>query len=162
MAEQYKHLTPKDFDKFDCVKLSKWYFIALLFLLRGYLIWVLSVSNMQDTASVITVIYPQPAIFYVHLVAGFPAIFLLILMSLRRPDAANWVQQLWPRSRQILIGLLLFDLVFSLIGYWYIDEFNWLVTLSQILFTSLLIVQVKSSERIAINLSEFPEPVPEK
>ena len=162
MAEQYRHLMPNDFDKYDCVKLSKWYFVCLAFMLRGYLIWVFSVSNFRDTASIISIIYPQPQIFYIHLITGIPAIMLLILLTMRRPNATGWVKQIWPHSRMILQLCLVFDLLMSFLGYWFIHRLNFEVMLAHTCLVIMLLVFIQRSKRITINLSEFPEPVPEK
>ncbi len=162
MAEQFKHYTPSDFDKFDCVKISKVFYLSLIYLLRAYIAWVMSVSNMKDKVGIIEFLYPQPSLFYLNLLSGSVGLFILVLLSLRRPDAKPWVKTVWPKSRVIILLALAFDWTVCAYGFW----------VSQIISTELFVIQsffiiaiaslCYTSKRMGLNLTEFPEPLPEK
>lgn len=162
MAVQYANLTPADFDKFDCVKISKGIWLILAFILRGYVIWAMSVTNMQDRVGTIQLIYPDPKLFYLSLASGAVGIFVAFVLALRRPNAANWVKACCRQLRTILIVALLFDVCVNLAGvyWWNLQSFNGLLINTVIAIVSTLFLCV--SKRVKINLAEFPETLPEK
>jgi hypothetical protein len=135
---------------------------VLLFVLRGYLVWLLSVTNMRDRVSIISWVYPETSLFYLSLISGTVGLFIVLIISLRRPEAANWIQISWLHSRKILIAALLFDLLTHGVGffYWQLISLEWLVM--QTILTITLIVLCYKSERFKINLAEFPQKIPEK
>lgn len=162
MTKQFQHYTPSDFDKFDCVKISKVFYFALIYLLRAYLVWLMSVTNMQDREGILQVLYPEPQLFYLNLLSGMPGLFLLVVLSLRRPEPPNWVARFWPKSRVLLLSALSFDLMISFYGYLALDLISDMLILLQVICAITIAYFCFKSERLAINLSEFPEPMPEK
>jgi hypothetical protein len=161
-SNKYQQYSVADFDNYDCLKLSKRFYIVLLFVLRGYLVWLMSVTNMRDRVSIISWIYPETSLFYLSLISGTVGLFVVLIISLRRPEAPQWVQVSWQHSRKILIAALLFDLLTHCIGffYWQLISVEWLIM--QAILTVTLIVLCYNSERFDINLSEFPQKIPEK
>jgi hypothetical protein len=158
----YAHYSVQDFDKFDCLKISKWVYLSLLFILRGYVVWLMSVTNMKDRVGIIQWIYPDTSLFYLSLGSGALGLFIVLVLSLRRPSAKAWVQKCWRRGKVILTFALLFDLVICLIGffYWHLLSLTWLI--SQAVIVGGLIIMLNISKTFAINLSEFPEKLPQK
>jgi hypothetical protein len=65
-AKYYAHFLPKHFDSFDCLKLAPGIYIILLFILRAYIIWIMSVTNMRDHVAMIQWIFPQTALLYLY------------------------------------------------------------------------------------------------
>lgn len=161
-SNKYQQYSVADFDNYDCLKLSKRFYIVLLFVLRGYLVWLMSVTNMRDRVSIISWIYPETSLFYLSLISGTVGLFVVLIISLRRPEAPLWIQVSWQHSRKILIAALLFDLLTHCIGffYWQLISVEWLIM--QAILTVTLIVLCYNSERFDINLSEFPQKIPEK
>ena len=161
-SSAYQHYSVNDFDSYDCLKLSKRFYLALLFLLRGYLVWLMSVTNMQDRVSIIQWIYPQKSLFYLSLLSGVVGLYVLLIISLRRPEAAKWVQSSWRYCRVIIVVGLLFDLLTHGIGLFFWQFSSATALLIQALITVLLITLCFSSERLNLNLKEFPQQLPEK
>jgi hypothetical protein len=161
-TKNYQHYSVEDFDQYDCLKLSKRFYLVLLFVLRGYFVWLLSVTNMRDRVSIISWIYPDTSLFYLSLISGVVGLYVLLIISLRRPQAANWIQCSWHHSRKVLIAALLFDLLTHGLGffYWQLISAEWLVM--QVIVTITLILLCFNSERFKINLAEFPQKIPEK
>lgn len=161
MGHKYSQYSVEDFDKFDCLKLSKSIYLVLLFVLRGYLVWLMSVTNMQDRVGIIQWLYPQTALFYLSLISGTVGLFVVLVISLRRPDAKRWVRVSWSYCRALLIFALAFDFIVSLLGffYWQLLSVSWLVMQGSVI--AVLICFCFRSERMAINLQEFPEKLPE-
>ena len=112
---------------------------------------------MRDRVAIIQTIYPDTSLFFLSLVSGSLGLIVVVLLSLRRPDAANWVKKLWPYCRHFLVLALIFDLVVSLIAYvyWQLLSINWLVIQTSVV-TSLIVLCFKSKS-LSINLREFPE-----
>ncbi len=160
--KRYQHYSVADFDSYDCLKLSKRFYLVLLFVLRGYIVWLMSVTNMRDRVSIISWIYPETSLFYLSLASGAVGLFVVLIISLRRPEAANWVQKSWRHCRKILITALLFDFITHMVGYfyWQLLSFEWLVM--QAIITSTLIILCYKSERFKINLEEFPQKMPQE
>lgn len=158
----YQKYSVQDFDSYDCLKLSKRFYLALLFILRGYIVWLLSVTNMRDRVSIIQWVYPETSLFYLSLLSGAVGLFILLIISLRRPDAYLWVRLSWQYSRVCIVLALFFDFFIHIIGYfyWQLSSMPWLI--SQGFITTLLIVMCYSSERLSLNLKEFPQKMPEK
>lgn len=148
-----------DFDKYNCLKVSKGVYFLLIFVLRGYLVWLMSVTNMQDRASIIGIIYPDPKLFYLSLASGALGLFVLLIISLRRPNAPQWVKTCWCNSRSILMLSLFFDLLISFVGFinWQLLSVSWLVT--QSIITGLFVVYLYKNQRFKINIQEFPEEI---
>ena len=160
-VNKYAQFTTTDFDNFDCLKLSKGIWLLILFVLRAYLIWLLSVTNMNDRISVIQWIYPNPSFFYLSLFSGIFAFWAVILICLRRPNAGHWVRSQWKRIRLILLFSLIFDFSINFFSYfyWHFHTPIWLIANGAIiiLFTWYLF----TSNRVKINRDEFPESLPE-
>ncbi len=160
-SKAYQQYSVQDFDSYDCLKLSKRFYLALLFILRGYIVWVMSVTNMRDKVSIIQWIYPETSLFYLSLFSGAIGLFVLLIISLRRPEASLWVQWSWQHSRMIIVLALLFDLFTHMLGYfyWQLSSISWLIM--QAIITVTLIVMCYRSERLNLNLKEFPQKLPE-
>lgn len=161
-ATKYQHYSVQDFDNYDCLKLSKRFYLVLLFVLRGYLVWLMSVTNMRDKIGIISWIYPETSLFYLSLLSGLVGLFVVLIISLRRPEAPSWVEVSWRHSRKLIVAALLFDLLTNCIGgfYWQLLSIDWIII--QLIITITLIFLCYNSERFAINLTEFPQKMPEK
>lgn len=161
-AKYYANFLPKDFDNFDCLKLAPGIYLILLFVLRAYIVWIMSVTNMRDHVGIIQWIFPQTALFFLNLVSGVIGLFVVFVISLRRPNAANWVRYCWQRCHLLLIFALGFDLLISVIGYfgWHLQSMSWLLVQSGVVISAITYIML--SKRFAINLAEFPETLPEK
>ena len=162
MSHQYAHYLPSDFDDFDCLKISKGVYLLLILVLRGYLIWIMSVTNMNDKTGVMQWFYPEPKFFYLSLLSGSVGLFVLLIFSLRRPDAKPWVKSSWRKIRLLLIFTLLFDLAVNIAGYLYWQNYspNWII--ANIIIVLGFIVYLFGNKRVQINIEEFPEKLPTK
>ncbi|MFD2166931.1 DUF2919 family protein [Thalassotalea euphylliae] len=162
MNKAFSRYSVKDFDNFDCVKLSKTIYLALAFLLRGYLVWLMSVTNMQDRVGVISWIYPDPELFYLNLASGFMGVILVFVISLRRPNASHWVKRVWPHTRTLIAIACLLDIGVLTGAYLLLQLGDMTSLLLQAVVALFCVAMCYFSKRLAYNLQEFPEPVPEK
>lgn len=161
-AKYYANFLPKHFDNFDCLKLAPGIYLILLFVLRAYIVWVMSVTNMRDHVGIIQWIFPQTSLFYLNLASGALGLFIVLVLSLRRPNAASWVRSSWNKCDVLLIIALIFDLLITLLGYfvWQLQSISWLLVHGTLVVGAITYILL--SKRFAINLAEFPEELPEK
>lgn len=160
-SKHYAQFLPKDFDNFDCLKLAPGIYLILLLILRAYIVWIMSVTNMRDHVGIIQWIYPQTALFYLNLLSGALGLFVVLVLSLRRPEAAPWVRNIWPKCHLLLMAALIFDIMITTVGYfvWQLQSLSWIFTQGGIMLSAF--VYIMRSKRFAINLKEFPEKLPE-
>ncbi|MGB1199047.1 MAG: DUF2919 family protein [Thalassotalea sp.] len=158
---RFSQLSPNDFDQFDCVKMSKWFYLLLLILLRGYIVWLMSVTNFKDRVGVIEWAYPEPILFYTSLLSGVIGLFVLLIMSLRRPNAANWIKSCWRKIRVLLAFALCFDWLINVGAYYYGIIYQPQIILFHGLLVLLALILLFTNQRIKINIDEFPEKLPE-
>lgn len=159
-AKYYANYLPKDFDNFDCLKLAPGIYLILLFVLRAYIVWIMSVTNMRDHVGIIQWIFPQTSLFYLNLASGVIGLYIVFVLSLRRPNAANWVRASWQKCHVLLVVALIFDLLVTVLGYfvWHLQSITWLLAHGGIVV--IAIAYIMHSKRFAINLAEFPEELP--
>lgn len=159
-AKYYANYLPKDFDNFDCLKLAPGIYLILLFVLRAYIVWIMSVTNMRDHVGIIQWIFPQTSLFYLNLASGVIGLYIVFVLSLRRPNAANWVRASWQKCHVLLVAALIFDLLVTVLGYfvWHLQSITWLLAHGGVVV--IAIAYIMHSKRFAINLAEFPEELP--
>jgi hypothetical protein len=111
---------------------------------------------MRDRLGIIQFFYPDTSLFFLSLFSGALGLVVVVLLSLRRPNAVPWVQKLWPYCRQIMVTALVFDLVVSILAYsyWQLLSMTWL--LIQVTIMISLVLLCFKSQSLTINLREFP------
>lgn len=161
-TNSYANYLPKHFDNFDCLKLAPGIYFILLFILRAYIIWIMSVTNMRDHVGFIQWIYPQTTLFYLNLVSGVIGLFIVLILSLRRPTASSWVRICWKKCKILLIVALVFDLLIGVLGafIWHLQSITWLLVHCSLVIAA--VSYIVKSKRFTINIAEFPEALPEK
>ena len=159
---EYANYSLKDFNKYDCLKLSLGIYLLLVFVCRGYLIWIMSVTNMKNRTDIITFAFPDPNLFYLSLLSGALGLFIIVVISLRKPSTYQWVRFYWKHIRKLLLASLFFDLAVSICGYFYFGllSYNWLFI--QTILILLLTLFLFTNNRVKLNIKEFPEAVIEK
>jgi len=97
-----------------------------------------------------------------NLASGALGLFIVLVLSLRRPNAASWVRSSWKKCDVLLIIALIFDLLITLLGYfvWQLQSMSWLLVHGTLVVGAITYILL--SKRFAINLAEFPEELPEK
>lgn len=153
----YARFSPKDFDKYNCVNISFGFYVMLAFILRGYLVWIMSVTNLQDKVGFLAWIYPEKPLFYLSLFSGGIGWFIVLLLSLRRPDAPLWVKKFWGRCHWILIGALIFDFVCTFLGFILAHKITSSTVITHTIIVLVCIIYIIKNQRFKLNLREFPE-----
>jgi len=103
-----------DYDKHGCVKLPLLLFLSLGYLLKGYVIWIISLSYRQEPAALLNIFYPSRSDFYGALEIGVPALICAVIFSLRRLNMPKVIEWAWYKIRWLLIISAGIQLSFSL------------------------------------------------
>jgi len=103
-----------DYDKHGCLKLPLVLYASLAYLLKGYVIWIVSLSYRQEPAALLNIFYPSRQDFYGALILGIPALICAVVFSLRRVDMPKLIQWMWHKIRWMLIVSGIIQLCFSL------------------------------------------------
>ncbi len=117
---------------------------------------------MRDRVGLMQWLYPEMNLFFLSLFSGAIGLFVLLVISLRRPDAYPWVKTVWPYSRILLVTALTFDFAVNLVAFFYWQLLPLIEVIAQGIIVLLLIKLCFTSKRININLAEFPQALPEK
>lgn len=104
----------KDYDKHGCLKVPLAFYLALAFLLRSYVIWIVALSYREDSAGLLSLFYPSRSEFTMALLIASPALIVVLISSLRRLGMPKFVQKLWHNIRAMMIIAAVVQLTFSL------------------------------------------------
>ncbi len=76
--------------------------LILLFLLRPYVIFVLSVANRSNRMQLIDMIYTDKMMLSLGALVGVPAALLIYAWTRRAPGAPHFVKQIWKNGRHLI------------------------------------------------------------
>ncbi|MDX1705186.1 DUF2919 family protein [Pseudidiomarina sp.] len=117
----------------------------LLFFLRGYLAWIISLTFSEDRTRLLQFFYTSTEQFGLTLLVGLPALFTLVLLTQIKAEIPGWVRAgariaplaLW--LSWVIDGMLLLSLIsarwpeFSVVKAFLV--FGWLIALWILLFS---------------------------
>jgi len=104
----------KHYDKHGCLKIPLTLYLALAYLLKGYVIWIMSLSYRQDPAALLNIFYPNRNDFYDTLLVGIPAIICAIIFCFRHVNMPKIIEWSWFKIRWFLMLSTLIQLGLSL------------------------------------------------
>ena len=104
----------QDFDFDGKVKIPLGFYFMLIYLLRGYITWVLSLTYREDTSLLLSLAYTESRFFYLALVTGLPAVLVQLLFSLKKQKTKSWYISLWLKSPWILAVALVADIILQI------------------------------------------------
>ncbi|WP_394174616.1 DUF2919 family protein [Thalassotalea litorea] len=153
----YAKYSLKDFDRHQCLKLSWWFYLVMIYLNRAYLVGLLSLVNMRDKLQLIQLAYPVPQTFYVALAVSVPSLLFAYVVFFRKPDASPLVRFLWPRMIWVALAILIIEAVlFSIYSIIWQGKIGTQVYVQWIL-AMIVIASGILLPRVRLNLAEFPE-----
>ena len=100
----------QDFDLEGRVKVPIGYYLLLIYLLRGYVTWIFSLTYAQDRSLILSLVYPQHKLFITSLLLGIPAVIAFVLFTLKSQTAKPWFQFIWSKMRWFLAFAVVCDL----------------------------------------------------
>ncbi len=101
MTKQYPFSA---YDKYLCLKPDFSIWLVLAFLLRPYVVVLLSITNRRDTMGLINLVYSDRLAMILAAIAAIPAIFVVYAFIKRVPDAPDKVRRIWQHGRELLLG----------------------------------------------------------
>lgn len=101
----------QDFDVEGRARIPVGFYLVLVYLLRGYVTWIFSLTFAQDRGLILSLVYPRHDLFIVSLLVGIPAVFAFVLFGLKKHAEKGWFKTLWPKTRLLLLFSILLDLV---------------------------------------------------
>jgi len=93
-----------------CLKISLETWVVILFLIRPYVILVLSLANKRDRMGLIYSFYPSTSGLPLAAAAALPAVLLLIAWVKRKPGAHAAVRWIWQHGKALLLASTLLNI----------------------------------------------------
>ena len=100
----------QDFDFDGKLKIPVGFYLVLLYLLRGYVLWVISLTYRDDPTLILSLIYNDSRLFFYSLLIGVPAAASFVLFSLKSQKQKPWFIKCWKGQRWLLAISLILDL----------------------------------------------------
>lgn len=127
------------------IKPPLYLYFMLIFIARGWCIFIASLTQSSDRAALVSMFYPQKSDFIMALIAGFGALVIYGFIIAERKRKPSWVRPIFTQVRWFLLILLLIDgvlLVERSINAYYL--YSWSTGLDALLLFWSLIYLFKS------------------
>lgn len=153
MPEKY---SIEKYDKHLCLRMNDTLWLILLFLLRPYLVTIISLANRTDRSGMINMIYSDKMALWWGLLAGVPAILVIYAWTRKKPGATSFVRAVWRRGRELLVASAIFNMAIVFAPLWMgvhrVSTAGWV----QLAISIGIVVAVFSSSYIRDCFSDFP------
>ena len=146
------------YDKYICLDVSVGLWLVIAFLMRPYVIVVMSVANRRDPMGLIDVFYADRSHLALGALAAIPAVLLFIAWNKRKPGASASVRALWHRGRALLTASAVLNAVIAVLPLVHgraggIDYLG----VVQLALCGWILVYLYDSERVRDTFADFPE-----
>jgi hypothetical protein len=148
------------YNKHLCLDLSIGMWLVLAFLLRPYLIMIMSVVNRSNRMELINLFYADRSHLALGALAAIPAVLLVIAWNRRRPGAVRIVRALWRRGRELLAASTALNALVVLLPLLTgrSDGIDY-VGIVQLGLCAWILVYLYDTERVRDTFADFPEEV---
>ncbi|MBS3798948.1 MULTISPECIES: DUF2919 domain-containing protein [unclassified Pseudoalteromonas] len=110
-----KHYGPEYWDKHGAYRTPIGFTLALMILLRPYLIWAFAAISRRPELDLVALVYRQKQDFFVALAIAAIAIVPATVYSLRRPGSNPKLKSLWRHMRWPLVLCAVLDLAWLIL-----------------------------------------------
>jgi len=76
--------------------------VIFLFLLRPYVVLIMSFANFNDSMQLINLLYADRMMMSLGALAGIPTALIIYAWIKREPDATQFIRNLWGKGRVLL------------------------------------------------------------
>lgn len=137
----------QDFDFEGRLKIPLGFYLGILYLLRGFIIWIISLTYSDDRSLLIGLIYSNVSLFALTILTGAPALITFFIFSLKKQREKAWYKSIWSLQSKMLLIALFTDLViqFYTISY-HITQVHWVQMVLLILGVYLFWYWLKSNK----------------
>ncbi len=84
-------------------------YLMLIFLARGWCVFIASLTQASDRAGLVALVYPQKSDFLMALMAGAGALVVYSLIIAERKRSPWWIQPIFKYIKWLLLALLCID-----------------------------------------------------
>jgi len=148
------------YDRYLCLAPNGTIWFILLYLMRPYVVMIMSITNLQDHTGLIELVYGgQQAVMGMGALASIPAMAILYAFVKRNPGAGDSVRRLWHQGRNLLMigiagNLIILALPFFLVEAYEMNKVAWI----QLGIALYIIYELIMSQRIKDTFNDFPKP----
>ncbi len=152
-----KHQYPASaYDENLCIKVNVSLWFAILFLLRAYVVMLLSLVNMSNQTELIHLLYASETTFALGAVAALPALVLFMAWTKRRPGSGRTIRWIWHHGRAFLIVSAVLNLAIVAGSVFWAERSPQFSDVTQALLTMYIILYLHRSERVRDTFRDFP------
>lgn len=145
--------------KYLCLNMSTGMWLVLAFLLRPYVIMIMSLANRRDRMGLINMFYADRFGMVLGALAAVPALLLIYAWFKRKPDAPDRVRWLWRHGRVLLIASIVLNIVIVFVpvllgkaaGIGYVGAL-------QLALCAGILLYLLRSQRVEDTFADFPQP----
>ncbi len=149
---------PDAYNKELCLKVSMPMWLVILYLVRPYVILIVSLVDIRSRGELFSMVYGDYELLpIVAALAGLPALAVVYAWTRRSANASARVRRIWSCGRQFLIGSAALNIIGQVIPVivgisWGIGDLAWV----QIAASAAAICYLLVSRRARDTFSDFP------
>jgi hypothetical protein len=148
---------PEDYDKNLCLRVDLGMWLTVIFLMRPYVIMILSFANRRAPMELIDWFFPHRTTMALAALASLPVMLFVYGWVRRNPDATARQRQFWRRGRLLLglssaLNILLLPIPSVFVGNFDWNPAFWI----QIVVSAGILVYVWRSRRVIDTLADYP------
>nr|WP_275974407.1 DUF2919 domain-containing protein [Shewanella pneumatophori] len=132
-------------------------YLLLVFIARGWCVFVASLTQASDRAGLVTLFYPHKNDFLMALAAGAGALFIYAAVIAERKRKPAWVRHVFPYMKWLLAILLIVDgglLIQRILHTYYV--YSWSIGLDA-LFLFWASLYLYKSKHLNLYFSDWKE-----
>lgn len=146
------------YNKYICLKMNATMWFILLFILKPYLIIIMSIANFRKPMNLIEMVYPERLTMALTALAAIPVGFLLYAWSRREPDASDTVKNIWHKGFLLLTVTTVLNAVFIFIPF-LLERTSKIFIIDWVQFAACLLILITLYRNSYIKdcFADFPE-----
>jgi hypothetical protein len=143
------------YDENLCIKISVSLWLAILFLLRPYMVLLLSLANMANHTELIYLLYANETTFALGAMAALPTAVLFIAWTKRQLGSGKKIRWIWRHGRTFLIVSAVLNLTIVVIPVFWLGRGPEFSDVAQAILTMYVILYLCRSERVRDTFRDF-------
>lgn len=146
------------YDKHLSLKVNGVMWLIFAFLLRPYVVGLMSVANRRDSTQLINMVYSDHLSMSLSAFSGIPVLVLIYAWMRRSPGASLFVKKVWANGAVIASSSAILNAAVILSPIWFdamrkISVYGW----GQLLICVVIVFAVYTNQYIKDCFADFPE-----